>query len=701
MSSIIPEVFGPLIQERRWVAWAWEKRGDGRTKVPRSAPNRVASSIDPQTWLTYEDAAHVGLDGTGFVFTGDGLGGVDLDDCRDPETGEIAAWARQIIDEFRSYTEVSPSSTGVKILAAGAPQRLPGHKWQPEGELGHADVFVDRRFFTVTGQLLAGCPAEIRDAGDLGDAWDLMVRRIGAARAEIDRSDVPVPEHGVLDEALLGRMRQHPMTWARWTNGKTGGSDRSADDAALATAMAIDGFTDAEIAAALEDYELGQMGQNALTGKDALRQVGRLLSIANAHRPRAPELHPHEAERLDVDARAVAHAILKADDEKRRAHDEEEARVKATPLYSLEDMAVGDLIDEYPPERVWILPDFLPLGVVGGIGAAGGVGKSTAALQLACAVAGGRDFWGLGMDSAGGVLVLSAEDDREEIHRRLHRVLRSWEHDQDARPYVEQLRGCLYVADRVGEDNLLTHVVDRTIVRTHMAERIAATANQITDVRLIIVDPLARFRGGGANGEEEATRFVEAMEVIRRETDATVLAPAHLNKASIRAGDTSQSGFRGSSALVDSMRWAAMMVPMSEADAKARAVSAEDAQRWVQFSVPKNNYAPPIAPLWLWRGDDGVLAPDEPPEIVGEQPKAEADYERVVRLIYRAVNEMPMKITDLKRMGGMSGVFRIGVNAIPGIVERGIRDGYLRKMRDSDTSNIWKIAPREHPDERP
>ena len=57
-----------------------------------------------------------GVTGVGYVFSDDEMcSGVDLDDCRDPETGVVADWAKAIISELCSYTEVSPSCTGVKI----------------------------------------------------------------------------------------------------------------------------------------------------------------------------------------------------------------------------------------------------------------------------------------------------------------------------------------------------------------------------------------------------------------------------------------------------------------------------------------------------------------------------------------------------------------------------------------------------------
>src|SRR5262249_24216161 len=60
----------------------------------------------------------------GVVLTEDtGIVGIDLDCCRDPKTGTVDSWAQAIIDEVRSYTEVSPSGTGIRIFAKG---RIPG-----------------------------------------------------------------------------------------------------------------------------------------------------------------------------------------------------------------------------------------------------------------------------------------------------------------------------------------------------------------------------------------------------------------------------------------------------------------------------------------------------------------------------------------------------------------------------------------------
>jgi putative DNA primase/helicase len=66
------------------------------------------------------------MHGIGYVFSAeDPYTGIDLDKCRDPETGTIEEWAQEIIISLRSYTEISPSGRGVHIIVRG---KLP-----PEG----------------------------------------------------------------------------------------------------------------------------------------------------------------------------------------------------------------------------------------------------------------------------------------------------------------------------------------------------------------------------------------------------------------------------------------------------------------------------------------------------------------------------------------------------------------------------------------
>lgn len=152
-----------LKQQRRWVLWRLEMVRNNRgelvpTKVPYRRDGSRASSTDPATWCTYAEAqAAVGsYSGTGAMM-GQGLGCVDLDHC--VADGKIMPWAREIIIALDSYSEFSPSGTGVHIIAEDI--LLPGKGRKRPYESGAVEVYDTARFLTFTGRWLPKTPADI------------------------------------------------------------------------------------------------------------------------------------------------------------------------------------------------------------------------------------------------------------------------------------------------------------------------------------------------------------------------------------------------------------------------------------------------------------------------------------------------------------------------------------------------------------
>jgi hypothetical protein len=85
--------------------------------------------------------------------------GWDLDDCRDPKTGEIQPGAQEIIDRLNSYTEISPSRTGIRIFVKG--NLPPGPRRN-----GIAEVYDDGRYLTLTGHRVKDTPSKIEERQD-------------------------------------------------------------------------------------------------------------------------------------------------------------------------------------------------------------------------------------------------------------------------------------------------------------------------------------------------------------------------------------------------------------------------------------------------------------------------------------------------------------------------------------------------------
>jgi len=197
-----------------WVCWRLEPDDEGRlAKVPHVArdgrnPHRDdghyhAASTRPKTWRSFDEALQHAprFDGIGIMFA-DGLCGVDLDHCRDPKTGELEPWARVAVEELGSYTEASPSGTGVHVLLlADLP---PGRRRK-----GSVEVYGpgSPRFFTLTGAHLAGTPTTVQDRNDELAAFHARV--LGESRRPTVASCPSTPSAPISfdDEILLAKAR--------------------------------------------------------------------------------------------------------------------------------------------------------------------------------------------------------------------------------------------------------------------------------------------------------------------------------------------------------------------------------------------------------------------------------------------------------------------------------------------------------------
>src|SRR5215217_6339328 len=180
---------------RQWLVWRLEERDGKPTKIPYSpATGLKASSTTPENWASYQEAVRAckehGYDGIGFVFSKDDpFCGVDLDGCLDPKTGELEGWARQIVEELDSYTEISPSGTGVHILIRAT---------LPEGRNRKG------RYFTVSGKHLAGTSQAIENRQE--ELQDVLGRVFEQPSANGHREPVAVPEqleNGLSDDEVI------------------------------------------------------------------------------------------------------------------------------------------------------------------------------------------------------------------------------------------------------------------------------------------------------------------------------------------------------------------------------------------------------------------------------------------------------------------------------------------------------------------
>jgi putative DNA primase/helicase len=158
---------------------------DGKiTKIPFDAKSGApGSSTNPETWASFQVALTAcqngnGYNGIGIALDNSGLIGVDLDHCRNAETGEIEPWALKEVKGLNSYTEVSPGLEGLRIFLYGKIKN-PGNKKGP------IECYDSGRFLTVTGQHLEGTPKTIEHRQSEFDQFHAEVFGVKEKKAEL------------------------------------------------------------------------------------------------------------------------------------------------------------------------------------------------------------------------------------------------------------------------------------------------------------------------------------------------------------------------------------------------------------------------------------------------------------------------------------------------------------------------------------
>lgn len=251
--------------------------------------------------------------------------------------------------------------------------------------------------------------------------------------------------------------------------------------------------------------------------------------------------------------------------------------------------------DHQPPPLDFVLPGLLA-GTVGSLVSPGGAGKSMLAMELAILVACGEDIAGIAGDKTypkGDVAFLAAEDPAVAIQQRLYSLGKHIT-DPDTR---------MHVAERLVIEPLLGKQPD--IANREWAAYIKAMAE---GKRLLILDTLRRFHSKEENDSGQMAEVLGRMEAICTATGCTIIFLHHSSKAAAMSGQgDQQQASRGSSVLVDNIRWQMYLSGMNAAEAKKFGVDEELKNYWVRDGVSKQNYGAPFADRWLRRGDGGVL----------------------------------------------------------------------------------------------
>lgn len=410
-SALIPQAGGMPAELRardQWVCWGWEYRPEQTkpwTKPPVDAfTAKMASTTAPDTWnshamavarYTNQRGAGRKLDGIGYVLTAaDGLVGVDLDHCRDPETGKLEAWAEKIVGRLNSYTEVTPSGTGLRIFVCGA---LP-----PGGrKRGDVEMYADTRFLTVTGHRLPNTSATIEDRTE-----EILVLHREWFGDEPGASAAPVwtPAPGPLlpqDEVLVERLREKDarfdLLWAgTWegvlgTNGEPYPSQSEAD-LALCSIVANAGADQPQVDRIFRHSGLMREKWDQGAGRRTIDRAFRDFEESS------PTIAGGSAPPIALAAGPAGGRVFEG---------------------------LGDFLAQEMPAPDVLIEDVLTDDGSGFIGGEEKLGKTFYALAEACALSTGSELAGrFSVPERRRVLFIEEEDSQRRAQRRLKAILR-------------------------------------------------------------------------------------------------------------------------------------------------------------------------------------------------------------------------------------------------------------------------------------
>ena len=175
------------------------RRESGR-KIPYQINGSRASVSDPSTFASFSNVIKAldGYDGIGVLTTK--YTKIDIDDC--VKDGELSPLAEEVISTIDSYTELSPSGTGIHIFCHTPGLDYDKTRYYVNNRKIHMEIYVPGhtdRFFTVTGNAVRSCDINDRTAEVQMILDKYMLRPVQ------ERNNSEAPGSFLSDEAVVSK----------------------------------------------------------------------------------------------------------------------------------------------------------------------------------------------------------------------------------------------------------------------------------------------------------------------------------------------------------------------------------------------------------------------------------------------------------------------------------------------------------------
>lgn len=458
-----------LRARNQWVLASPDKR-------PLATAGRAASSTDPSTWASFDEACNAahskGLLIGYMLHSSDPFTCIDLD-VKDDTTQEQRQRHEDIVAAFDSYTERSLSGRGYHIWIKGNI----GKGARRDG----VEVYSQERFIICTGDACADTP--ISERQHLLDELVSEMRSEAGDRVELDGSATP-------NMALAARAAEDPGEMGRLFRGDWEGRQypsHSEADLALVALLLPECDSASEAWATFLLSELGKRDK---------------------------------AKRLDYAERTLSQAMRRvANDTARVEHGKQiAASLLAQPVRGNSPVASAvELLaaDTLKPEPIrWLWPGWLACGKLHVLAGTPGTGKTTIAMDWAAAVSSGGKFPDGSIAKKGSVLIWSGEDD--PIDTLLPRLIAAGA-DRSKIKFIGDV-------NENGKRRAFDPAVD--------IPKLEAAAPP--DVALIIVDPIVSAVAGDGHRNNEVRRALAPLVELGVRRGAAIIGITHYSKGTQR-----------------------------------------------------------------------------------------------------------------------------------------------------------------------
>jgi len=517
---------------KSWVVW----KGD---KVPHNLRTGLPGN-DISICVSFDEAIAAfkkgGYSGIGFILSAaDPFACIDLDNpykkkpdgspkFENPE--EILKWQDEVFERLKSWSEISQSGKGRHIWVLGA---------VPAGmNKGYIEIYSSGHFIVMTGNVCKETGIENRN-NEINKLW---VDCGGGVEVEVPCEDGPetYSDQEIIEKAGKTEFGQNFI--ALKEGNINGYPSPSEADQAFFNYLVLYSKSEKQLFRIYESSKLGQIPKKPLKGPRCKTRPDYVLkTIRNALKPLFPQIDFTELKKnLEAQMR-------------------EKWNVLPTQCNIVTFDVISDSEWNYSRLHPQVIVENYLYADVAVLIASGGVGKTTLVIYEAIHIILGLPLYGRTVRKPGPVMIITAEDSREQIIARTAKIAARMNLFPE---HIEKIKNNFYVLYVGNQDYKLCCMEKEMVANSVNVDKLIETIKPL-NLSLLNIDPAVSFSVGESRVNDAEQGLIRAARRIKDALNCCVRYIHHTGKESAKKSDIGQYAGRGGSAMPDGARMVAVL----------------------------------------------------------------------------------------------------------------------------------------------